>query len=121
MRAHAKPVGNGLEVFCLLMNAVAATPPPGLMNERSVRGVHEANDAVVDADGHVGGEVGELVLAAGRFPELLSEFFDLRRGNWSGGGLSESRALRTGLRNVNPDETVLLLTGITAGVDAIDS
>ena len=111
MGAHAESVGDGLEIFLFLVNAVAAAPPPRLVNERSVRGVHEADDAVIDADGHVGGQIRKLVVSA--------ELFNLRCGLRSAGGLDESRALRAGLGNVDPDETVLLLAGITAGVDAI--
>ena len=88
VRAHAKAVGDGLEVLLLLVNAVLGAPPPGLVNERAVRGVHEADDAVVDADGHFGLQVGELVFAA--------EFFDLRRGVGSLGGRGESCAGRGG-------------------------
>ena len=72
VRAHAKAVRDGLEVFLLLVDAVLAAPPPCLVNEGTVRGVHEADDAVVDADRHFGLQVGELVFAA--------ELFDLRGG-----------------------------------------
>ena len=119
MGAHAESVGDGLEIFLLLVDAVAAAPPPRLVNERSVRGIHEADDAVIDADGHVGGEIGEFVHAAGLFPELLPELLNLWCGLRSAVGLGESRALRAGLGNIDPDEAVLFLAGITAGVDAI--
>ncbi len=88
MRAHAKAVGNGLKIFFLLVDAVAAAPPPGLVDEGPVRGIHEADDAVIDADGHVGGEVGEFV--------FLAEPFDLRGRFGSFFWLAESRALRAG-------------------------
>ena len=61
MRAHAKAVGDGLEILLLLVNAVLRAPPPCLMDERAVRGIHEADDAVIDADRHFGLQVGELV------------------------------------------------------------
>ena len=63
VRAHAKAVGDGFEVFLLFVNAVLGAPPPRLMNEGSVRGIHQADDAVVDADGHFGLQVGEFVFA----------------------------------------------------------
>ena len=44
----------------------------------------------------------------------------MRRGVGSFGGLGESRALRAGIGNVDPDETILLFAGIAAGVDAVD-
>ena len=59
--AHAKAVGDGLEILLLLVNAVAIAPPPRLMNEGAVGRVHEADDAVIDADGHLGLQVGEFV------------------------------------------------------------
>ena len=113
MRAHAEAVGDRLEVFLLFVNAVAAAPPPGLMDERSVGRIHEADDAVIDADRHVGGEVGESCIYS-------LELLDLR--GWLGSffGLGETRARRAGIRYVDPDKTVLLFAGIAAGVDAVD-
>jgi len=57
-----------IELFFLFVNTVPAAPPPRLMDERPVRGIHEANDAVIDAHGHVGGEVGEFVFVFFRYP-----------------------------------------------------
>ena len=61
VRAHAETVRNGLEVLLLLVNAVLAAPPPRLVNEGAVRGVHEADDAVVNGDRHFGLQVSEVV------------------------------------------------------------
>src|SRR5580658_145449 len=119
MRAHAKAVGDGLEILVLLVDAVAAAPPPRLVDERSVGGIHEADDAVVDADGHVGGEVGELVFIFSRYPSWYPEFFD----QWGRVGsflrLAESCTRWTGVRNVDPDESILFFAGIASRVDAL--
>ena len=47
----------GSKRFGLFVDAGGAAPPPGLVHEGAVRGVHEADDAVVDVAGEVGGEV----------------------------------------------------------------
>src|SRR5437868_1962594 len=64
MRAHAEAIGNRLEIFRLLVNAFALAPPPGLMDEWPVRGIHESDDAMIDAGGHVGDQVCKFVLVA---------------------------------------------------------
>src|SRR6266403_3183304 len=87
-------------------------PPPRLMDEGSVRGIHQADDAVVDGARQVGGEVGEFV--------MLAEFRNLGGGARSGRGLRESGAGWAGIGNENPDEIVALFAGIAAGVDAVD-
>src|SRR5437016_13358553 len=104
MRGHAETVWNGLEILFLFVNAVLAAPPPRLVNERAVRGIHQADDAVVDADRHLRLQIGQLV--------FRREFFNLWRGIGSIRGRSESCAGRTGIMDVNPDETVLLFAGI---------
>ena len=40
MRRHTKALRNGLEVFLFFMDAVAGTPPPGLMHKRPVCRIH---------------------------------------------------------------------------------
>ena len=55
---HAEAEGNGFEVFGLLVDAAFGAPPPRLMDEGAVGGVHESDDAVVDVAGEVGGEMG---------------------------------------------------------------
>src|ERR1700730_1843393 len=85
-------------------------PPPRLVDEWTVRGIHQADDAVVDGAGEVGSEIGEFV--------ALAEFRNLRGG--SGRGLRESRAGWAGIGNEDPDEVVVFLAGIAAGVDAVD-
>src|SRR5438270_1254803 len=111
MRAHAEAVGDGLEILLLLVDAVAASPPPGLMDKGSVGGIHESDDSVINVDRHFGLQVGEFVFTA--------EFLDLRSGIKRLRGRAETRARRGGIGNVHPYEIVLLLAGITAGVDAI--
>ena len=111
MRAHAKTIGDRLEIFFLLVNAVPAAPPPCLVNERAVSGIHEADDAVIDADRHFGVQVGEFVFRA--------EFLDLRSGLGSFCSRGESRARRRGVGNENPNKTVLFFAFIAAGIDAI--
>src|SRR5271163_965763 len=82
------------------------------MDKRSVCGIHQADNAVIDADWHFGSESSEFILIA----ELLNQRSRFR----SRFRFSESRALRAGFRHINPDKTVLLLAGIAAGVDAVD-
>src|SRR5215469_4806899 len=112
MRAHAEAVGDRLETFLLLVDAVARAPPPRLMDERPMRGIHEANDAVIDVHGHLGLQVG------GR--KLVAEFFDLRRGFGRFLRLAEPCARRPRIRNVDPDKPILLLTWIAARVNALN-
>ena len=64
VRAHAEPFGDGLEALGLFANAGAGTPPPGLVDKRPMRRVHQADDAVVDVAGQVGGEVRGAVARA---------------------------------------------------------
>ena len=47
MRGHAEAAVDGLELFLLLVDTLLRTPPPGLMNERTMRRIHEPDDAVV--------------------------------------------------------------------------
>src|SRR6266446_3544417 len=82
------------------------------MDEGAVRGMHQADDAVVDGAGQVGGEIGEFV--------VLAEFRNLRGGSGSGCGLRESSAGWAKVGNEDPDEIVALFAGIAAGVDAVD-
>ena len=63
MRAHTEAVGYGFEVLLLFVDAVTRAPPPCLVHERAVRRIHEADDAVIDADRHFSLQVGQLVLA----------------------------------------------------------
>ena len=82
------------------------------MDERSVSRVHEADDAVIDADRHFRLQIGEIVFS--------TELFDLRRRIGRFGWLGETRARRAGIGDVDPDEIVLLFAGIASGIDAID-
>src|SRR6516225_387578 len=104
MRPDAETVGNRFEDFLFLVDAAAGTPPPGLMNERPVRGVHEADNAVVDRRGQVGPELGKSVLGA--------EDRQARR-RWR-------RLIAVGgIRQVHPQVAVSLLAGKVPGIDAI--
>src|ERR1700727_2078166 len=117
MGAHAKAVRNRLEVFLLFMNTVAAAPPPSLMHKRSVRRIHQSNDAVIDTHRHVGGEISQLIFAARcLFERCVPELFYHRRGVRSFFRLAETSALRTGVRNINPNKTILLFTWIASSV-----
>src|SRR6266436_3785886 len=87
-------------------------PPPRLMDEGAVRGIHQADDAVVDGARQIGGEICEFV--------VLAEFRNLRRGGGRGFVLRESGAGWAGIRNEHPDEVVPFFAGIAAGVDAVD-
>src|SRR5208282_2194890 len=82
------------------------------MDERTVRGIHQSDDAVVDGARQVGGEIGEFV--------LLAELRNLRCGSRRGRGLREASTGRAGIGNVDPDEIVALFAGIAARVDAVD-
>src|ERR1019366_9831938 len=112
VRAHAKPVGNGFEVLPLLVNRFLRAPPPRLVNEGAVCGIHQADDAVVDGARQVGSEIGEFV--------MLAEFRNLGGGSRSGRGLRESGAGWAGIGDEDPEEVVALFAEITAGVDAVD-
>src|SRR5271167_716695 len=104
MRPYAKTVGNGLEDFLLLVNAPAGPPPPGLMDERPVRRVHEADNTVVDARRQIALELDESVLGA--------EDGQARR---------RRRLIVVGrIRQVHPEVAVSLLTRKMPGIDAID-
>ena len=46
--ADAKSVRDGLKDLFLLLDAVPAAPPPSLVHKRSVCGVHEADNPVID-------------------------------------------------------------------------
>src|SRR5215467_14003555 len=110
MRAHPKTVRDRFEVLAFFMNAVTSTPPPCLMNKRTVRRIHEADDAVVDVAGEIGGKVSDLVFFA-------------ERGNRGGGvrrfaTCGESSSLRPWLRYEYPDEVIALFTWKASRVNA---
>jgi len=82
------------------------------VDEGAVRRIHQPDDAVINADRHFSLQVSELVVAR----ELLD--FGGRIGRF--GRWSETSARRPGIRNVDPDEVILLFARIAAGVNAID-
>jgi len=112
VRTHAEAVRNGFEVFLLFVNAVLGAPPPCLVDEGAVGGIHEADDAVVNANGHFRLQVCEFVFAG--------KFFDLRGGVGRFSARDESGAGRGWVGDEDPDEIVLLFATVAAGVDAID-
>src|SRR5271166_2275290 len=105
MGGHAEAVGDGLEVLFLFVDAGLFAPPPGLVDEGSVGRVHEADDAVVDVAGQVGGEM----RTAGTGAEL-GDFG--RRGLLAGTGASGA-----GLGDVDPGVSVTLFAGKSGGID----
>src|SRR5271170_7129322 len=109
--AHAEAGGDWLEILLLFVNAVAGAPPPGLVDKRPVRRIHETDDAVVDAAGQVSRQVRDL--------ELVAERGYAWHGNPRSDGFGEScpRGKRVG--NENPDVAVLLLAGVAADIDAV--
>src|SRR5579863_322411 len=117
MGAHAKAVRNRFKVFLLLVNAVAAAPPPRLMHKRPMRRVHQPDDSVIDTYRHIRSEVSEFVFFFLRHSSRHPELLDLRRGIWGLLRLGKSRARRPGVRYVDPHKTVLLFARITASVD----
>src|SRR6185437_2621361 len=66
---------------------------------------------MINADRHFGLQVGEFVFAG--------KLLDLRRRVRRFGRGSETRAGRARIRYEDPDEAVLLLAGIAAGINAI--
>src|SRR5689334_1588852 len=112
MGAHAEAVGNRLELLLLFVNAVAGSPPPGLVHKRTVRGVHQADNAVINTARKVGGQISSFVLVrkcrnGGYFRRRL---FAAR----------ETGSCRTWVGNKNPNEAVALFARKIAGVNAID-
>ena len=112
MRAHAETHGDRLKVLLLLVDAVAAPPPPRLVNKWSVRRIHEADDAVVHTTGQFGSQVGDIVHAAET------------RDSWHSHGwrnsFGESRAWRRRLGNKHPNIVVMLFAGIRPCINAVD-
>src|SRR4029077_19434873 len=102
-----------LKGLLFFVNRIAAAPPPRLVNEWSVRGVHQANNAVIHAAGQVRSQVGEF--------EFLAECRNARRSRRRIDTLRESRSCWRRLRNEDPDEAILFFACVTARVDAIDS
>jgi hypothetical protein len=113
VRAHAKAKIDGLEDFLLFVNGIAAAPPPCLVDERSVRRIHQPDNAVIHAAGQVGRQIGKFV--------FLAEGWNTRRACGGLCTLRESRSRWRRLRNKDPDEAIIFFACVTAGVDAIDS
>ena len=112
MRAHAEAVRNRLEILALLVDTLTCAPPPGLMYEWSVRGVHQPDNSMIDGARQISSEIRELVLIA-------------ERGNpryWNGrvGSSGESSSGRRRIGNEHPDEGVVFFARIATRVDALD-
>ena len=101
---HAEALRNGLEALGFFANGAARAPPPGLVDEGSVGGVHEANDAVIDVAGEIGGEVGGAVFFAEFGERGQLRCFDLFAGSRAG--------------DVDPRVAVLFHAGIGGCIDA---
>ena len=102
---HAEALRDGLEVLFLFMDACLLAPPPGLVNKRTMSRVHQADDAVIDVAGQVGGEM--------RAAEARSELGDFGRRRL----LAGTDASGAGLRDVDPGVSVALFAGEGRGVN----
>src|SRR5580693_10160928 len=111
VRAHAEAHGDRLEILLLLVNAVPAAPPPCLMHKRSVRRVHEPDDAVVHVAWQRSGQVRDLVLSA--------KSWNPRSGRRRLRHLSETGSGRRRLGNKYPNVVVVLLTRVTPRIDPV--
>jgi len=77
-----------------------------------MRGIHEPDDAVIDADRHIGNQVGQLI--------SVTECRNARSWNRGLGGLGCASPYRRRLRHEDPDVIVSFLAGEAARIDAID-
>src|SRR5664280_1089660 len=109
MRGHAEAAVDGLELLLLLVDTLLRTPPPGLMNERTVRRIHEPDDAVV----YVTRQVSPQVRAAITLAELrdLWNRRQFRR-------IIQAQLASARLGNVHPHMAVALLAGKRSSVNA---
>ena len=105
VRAHAKTVRNGLELFLFFADAVTAAPPPGLVHERAMRRVHQSDDGLIDAAGKIGAKMRDCV---GR-----TERRQLRRERRCNFGRSAFL-----IAHEAPDVAVAFFAGECAGVNA---
>src|SRR5690349_13341123 len=112
MRAHAEAVRDRLELLLLFVNAVPGAPPPRLMHKWSVRRVHQADDAVIDAARQIGAEICGLIFVAEHWHAWRFERGLRTRG--------EPCSSRPWIRNEDPNEAVVLFTSVISCVDAID-
>src|SRR5579862_4335049 len=112
MGTHAEAHGNRFEVFLLFVNAVTGPPPPRLMNKRSVRRIHEPDDAVIDTAGKIGGQMRDF-----EFPAKIrySGYKHSRRN-----GFRKTCTRRRRFRYKHPDVAVPLFAGVASGIDPID-
>src|ERR1019366_3144827 len=94
------------------VDALALPPPPGLVNEWAVGRIHQADDAVVHTDRHVGGEIGGFVFA--------DEFRHFRSGKRRLVGFGKACTNGALIGKKDPNKTVSLFAGITAGIDAVN-
>src|ERR1017187_10055057 len=100
MRGHAEAAVDGLELFLLLVDTLLRTPPPGLMNEGTMRRIHEPDDAVV----HVTRQISPKMRAAITLAEL-GNLWNRRQFR----GIIHAQLASARLRNVHPHMAVALL------------
>src|ERR1700759_5230253 len=105
VRTHAKAIGNRLELFGFVANAVPSAPPPCLVDERAVRGIHEPDDGLIDSAGEISPKLHRLMPCT-----ESGQFRDRRRG------LRRS-AFRIG--HENPDIAVAFFTTKTSSQNAL--
>src|SRR3954469_11763897 len=111
MCRHAEAHRDGLEILLLFVDRVSAAPPPGLMDEWPVGGIHQPDDAVVYRCRHFSGEMGQGVFVGKSWhPWRRRDAADLRLSSLPGGGAG---------RHEYPEKSVAFLARECARVDAI--
>ena len=111
MRAHAKAIRNGLEVFPLFVNAVLTSPPPCLMYKWPVRRIHQADDPMIDGARQASAQI--------RGFEFVTKCRNRRCCRGRVLASCESRTSRSGIRNEYPYKSVALFTRKTARINPV--
>src|ERR1017187_9235173 len=100
MRGHAEAAVDGLELLLLLVDTLLRTPPPSLMNEWTMGGIHEPDDAVA----YVTRQISPKMRAAIPLAELR-DLWNRRQFR----GIIHPQLASAWLRNVHPYMAVMLL------------
>src|SRR5712692_1196438 len=106
MRAHPESVRNRLELLGFLVNARTFPPEPRLMHKRSMRGVHQPDNSVVNVRRQLARKMRDL--------EFVAEHRKRRR-RWN-----LLRQLRPRRIHINPDVPVALLARIVPRKNPLD-